>query len=120
MSTTIVRELRFEAAHLLPNTPEGHKCRRLHGHSWRCEIHVSGNVDAKTGWVCDFDHLRTTFEPLWERLDHHYLNDVEGLANPTSENIARWIWDRLQPDLPGLCAVVIHETCTSRCIYTGS
>lgn len=120
MSTTIVREIRFEAAHLLPNVPEGHKCRRLHGHSFRCEIHVSGDVDPGRGWVCDFDDLRAAFEPLRQELDHHYLNEIEGLDNPTSENLARWIWERLAPRLPGLAAIVIHETCTSRCVYTGA
>jgi 6-pyruvoyltetrahydropterin/6-carboxytetrahydropterin synthase len=119
MSMTIVREVRFEAAHLLPNVPEGHKCRRLHGHSYRCELHVSGDVDPELGWVRDFSDVRDAFEPLRQQLDHHYLNEVEGLENPTSENLARWIWERLAPRLPGLSAIVIHETCTSRCIYTG-
>ncbi|MBI3178436.1 MAG: 6-carboxytetrahydropterin synthase QueD [Deltaproteobacteria bacterium] len=119
MATTIVQEMSFEAAHLLPHLPEGHKCRRLHGHSFRCEIHVAGPVDAQSGWVRDFDDLTRVFAPLHAQLDHRYLNEVEGLANPTSENLARWIWERLTPDLSGLVAVVIHETCTSRCIYTG-
>jgi 6-pyruvoyltetrahydropterin/6-carboxytetrahydropterin synthase len=119
MSTTVVREVRFEAAHHLPRTPEGHKCRRLHGHSYRVEIHVTGPVDPEKGWVCDFDDLRRAFTPLREQLDHHTLNDIEGLENPTSELLARWIWERLSPALPGLSAVVIGETCTSRCIYTG-
>ena len=119
MATTIVKELRFEAAHHLPRTPEGHKCRRLHGHSFRCEIHVTGEIDPDTGWVCDFADLRAAFAPLYERLDHHLLNEVPGLDNPTSENLAAYIWEALRPALPGLSAVVIHETCTSRCIYSG-
>lgn len=119
MSTTVVREIRFEAAHWLPATPEGHKCRRLHGHSFRCEIHVHGRVNPQTGWVCDFAQLEEAFEPLRQQLDHHCLNDIEGLENPTSENIARWIWHRLKNILPGLSQVVVHETCNSRCIFTG-
>jgi 6-pyruvoyltetrahydropterin/6-carboxytetrahydropterin synthase len=119
MSTTIVREVRFEAAHHLPHTPEGHKCRRLHGHSYRVEIHVTGPVDPETGWVCDFADLRQAFAPLHSQLDHRILNDIQGLANPTSEILASWIWERLAPTLPGLSAIVIDETCTSRCIYTG-
>ena len=119
MSTTIVREMCFEAAHLLPFTPEGHKCRRLHGHSFRCEIHVTGDVDPLTGWVQDFSDLKQAFEPLMAILDHHYLNDIPGLENPTSEILAAWIWHRLEPMLSGLSCIVIHETCTSRCIYTG-
>jgi 6-pyruvoyltetrahydropterin/6-carboxytetrahydropterin synthase len=119
MSTTVVREIRFEAAHHLPHTPEGHKCRRMHGHSYRIEIHVTGPVDPKKGWVCDFDDLRQSFAPLYAQLDHRTLNDIEGLENPTSELLARWIWERLSPTLPGLSTLVIGETCTSRCIYTG-
>ncbi len=119
VAMTIIKELRFEAAHHLPHTPEGHKCRRLHGHSFRCEIHVTGEVDPTTGWVCDFAELTNAFAPLMADLDHHILNDVPGLENATSEILARYIWDRLCGPLPGLCAVVIHETCTARCIYTG-
>lgn len=119
MSTTIVKEMHFEAAHRLPETPEGHPCRRLHGHSYVCEIHVSGPVDGRTGWIRDFAELRAAFQPLAEQLDHRLLNEVPGLENPTSENIARWIWERLAPRLPGLSAVVLRETPTSRCIYTG-
>ena len=120
MTTTIVREMGFEAAHLLPNVPEGHKCRRLHGHSFRAELHVEGPVNEELGWVMDFAEVKEAFQPLWEQLDHHYLNEVEGLDNPTSENLARWIWQRLKPRLPLLSRIVIHETCTSRCIYTGA
>jgi 6-pyruvoyltetrahydropterin/6-carboxytetrahydropterin synthase len=119
VSTTIVSELRFEAAHRLPHTPEGHKCRRLHGHSFRCEVHVTGRVDPTTGWFLDFADVREAFRPLHVLLDHNFLNEVPGLDNPTSENIASWIWERLSPKLAGLSTIVVHETCTSRCIYTG-
>jgi len=119
MSTTIVRDMHFEAAHSLPNVPEGHKCKRLHGHNFRCEIHVTGDVDPVRGWVVDFDDLRRAFAPLREQLDHRYLNEIEGLDNPTSENLARWIWQRLKPELPGLSCIVLYETDDSRCIYTG-
>lgn len=119
VSTTIVCEVRFEAAHHLPHVPPQHKCRRLHGHSFRCEIHVEGPCDPHTGWVRDFADLRAAFAPLHAVLDHHYLNEVEGLQNPTSEVLARWIWDKMALGLPGLCAIVVHETCSARCIYTG-
>ena len=119
MGMTLVQELTFEAAHYLPKVPAGHKCRRMHGHSFRCEIHISGPVDPNTGWVQDFDTLTTTFAPLLAKLDHHLLNEIDGLANPTSENLACWIWEHLKPTLKALTAVVVHETCTSRCIYTG-
>ncbi|MBI5508885.1 MAG: 6-carboxytetrahydropterin synthase QueD [Deltaproteobacteria bacterium] len=116
---TIIKELRFEAAHHLPRTPEGHKCRRVHGHSYVVEIHVQGPVDPVQGWVEDFDLLRRAFAPLYEALDHRLLNEVAGLENPTSENLAVWLWARLKSALPGLVAVAVHETCTSRCVYTG-
>lgn len=115
----IYKEFVFEAAHRLPNVPAGHKCARLHGHSWRASIHVRGPLDPHTGWVMDFADLKRAFAPLYEILDHNYLNDVEGLENPTSEVLARWIWRRLQPTLPGLAKVVINETCTSGCVYQG-
>ncbi len=109
----------IEAAHQLPNVPEGHKCRRLHGHSFRIEVHVSGPVDAQAGWVQDFADVSEAFQPLFKQLDHYYLNEIEGLENPTSENLAQWIWVRLQPDLPLLSKVVVQETCTAGCIYSG-
>ena len=115
----IWKEFRFESAHRLPNVPPGHKCGRLHGHSYHCEIHVSGSVGADTGWVMDFGTITDLVEPLRQTLDHNYLNEVPGLENPTSENVARWIWDRLKPALPELAAVVIRETCTSGCVYRG-
>lgn len=109
----------LEAAHRLPNVPPGHKCARLHGHSFRVELHVSGPVDPDAGWVLDFADLKAAFRPFYDQLDHHYLNDIPGLENPTSENLARWIWMRLKPTLPLLSEVVVHETCTSGCRYRG-
>lgn len=115
----IFKEFIFEAAHRLPNVPEGHKCSRLHGHSFRAEIHVRGDVERDLGWVIDFSDIKKAFKPFYEQLDHNYLNEIEGLDNPTSENLARWIWERVQPKLPGLSKVVVRETCTSGCIYHG-
>jgi 6-pyruvoyltetrahydropterin/6-carboxytetrahydropterin synthase len=114
----IFREFTFEAAHLLPNLAEGHKCRRLHGHSYGVRIHVQGEVAADSGMVIDFAEIKDAFEPLWQQLDHHYLNEVEGLANPTSENLAVWIWERLVGALP-LRKIVVRETCTSGVEYRG-
>ena len=115
----IFKVFRIEAAHRLPHVPAGHKCARLHGHSFRIEIHLRGPVRAESGWVADFADIGAAFAPLFEQLDHHYLNDIAGLDNPTSEILARWIWDRLQPALPLLAEVVVHETCTSGCRYRG-
>lgn len=115
----IFKVFSIEAAHQLPNVPEGHKCARLHGHSFRIEIHLSGPLDPHTGWVMDFAEVKAAFRPIFERLDHHYLNDIEGLDNPTSERIAEWIWDHLKPALPLLSQVVVHETCTAGSRYCG-
>ncbi|MEX0943417.1 MAG: 6-carboxytetrahydropterin synthase QueD [Pseudomonadales bacterium] len=115
----IYKLFQVEAAHLLPNVPEDHKCRRLHGHSFEIEVHVDGELDPGPGWVMDYADIKGAFEPLFDQLDHRYLNDIEGLGNPTSENLAIWIWDRLKGRLPILSKVVVKETCTSGCVYTG-
>lgn len=115
----IFKEFTFEAAHRLPHVPAGHKCGRLHGHSFRVEVHVTGEVDPKTGWVRDFADIKGLFGPLYAQLDHNYLNDIPGLDNPTSEVLARWIWEQLDPTLPGLSRIVVRETCTSGCVYSG-
>lgn len=115
----IFKQFNIEAAHRLPHLPASHKCHRLHGHSFRVEIHAAGPVTGREGWVMDFAELSRAFAPLYEQLDHHYLNEIPGLENPTSENLAKWIWTRLKPDLPALSKVIIRETCTSGCIYTG-
>ncbi len=118
--TEIFKEFTIEAAHRLPNVPEHHKCRRLHGHSFRIVVHVAGEVDEGTGWVMDFADISEAFTPLHDVLDHRFLNDIPGLENPTSEVLARWVWDRLVDDLPGLSRVVVRETCTSGCEYRGA
>lgn len=115
----IFKEFTFEAAHKLPNTPEGHKCGRLHGHSFLVRLSVEGEVDPYTGWIIDFADIKATFKPFLDQLDHHYLNDIEGLENPTSEVIAIWIWDHLKPKLPELSEVMVRETCTAGCVYRG-
>ena len=115
----IYKDFTFEAAHRLPNVPEGHKCARLHGHSFRVRVQVGGEVGAESGWVMDFAELKDAWRPLDALLDHHYLNDVPGLENPTSERLAVWIWERLLPALPALAAVRVRETCASGCVYRG-
>ena len=115
----IFKTFSLECAHRLPNVPEGHKCARLHGHSFKVEVHVAGPVGDRSGWVMDFADVKAAFAPLFERLDHRCLNDVAGLENPTSENLARWLWRELQPALPQLSRIVVHETCTSGCVYEG-
>lgn len=115
----IFKEFTLEAAHRLPYVPEGHKCGRLHGHSFKVEIHVKGEVDPATGWLIDFADIKSAFMPLYIQLDHNYLNELEGLENPTSENLAIWIWSKLKPKLKELFRVVVRETCTCGCVYEG-
>ncbi len=115
----IFKEFTIEAAHRLPNVPEGHKCGRLHGHSFRIEVRLDGPVNAEFGWVTDFSDIKDAFKTIEDQIDHRFLNDVPGLENPTSENLARWLWDRLFPVLPFLSRVTVRETCSSGCVYEG-
>lgn len=119
MRVCLTKTFTFEAAHLLPTFPEGHKCRRLHGHSFRVDVHVAGDVPPERGYLVDYGEIKAAYAPIREQLDHRYLNEIDGLANPTAENLAAWIWERLVPRLPQLARVVIHETCTSGCEYEG-
>lgn len=119
MHVTLTKTFRFEAAHALPTFPEGHKCRRLHGHSFRIDVHVAGDVDEAQGYLIDYGEIKRIVEPVIQELDHYYLNEIAGLENPTSEVLARWIWRRIAGDLPLLTAIVVHETCTASCIYHG-
>lgn len=119
MNVRLFREMRFEAAHRLPKVPPGHKCARLHGHSFKIELAVFGPVNPETGWLIDFGEIDELWQPLHDRLDHNYLNEIEGLENPTSENLARWLWQHLKPVIPQLERVIVHETCDARCEYEG-
>jgi 6-pyruvoyltetrahydropterin/6-carboxytetrahydropterin synthase len=119
MTVRLSKTFRFEAAHDLPTFPPGHKCRRLHGHSFRFDVVVEGRVDPKLGYLIDYGDIKQAAGPIVKRLDHYYLNEIEGLENPTSENLARWLWDQLKPSLPLLSAIVVYETCTSVCEYRG-
>jgi 6-pyruvoyltetrahydropterin/6-carboxytetrahydropterin synthase len=119
MKMELRKTFQFEAAHLLPHLPESHKCRRLHGHSFKVDIVVEGECDEKLGWVMDYAEITRAFKPILEKLDHYYLNEIPGLENPTSERVAVWIWEKLKPRLALLTEVVVAETCTARCVYRG-
>jgi 6-pyruvoyltetrahydropterin/6-carboxytetrahydropterin synthase len=119
MIVRLSKSFHFEAAHDLPTFPEGHKCRRLHGHSFRFDVVVEGEVEAEKGYLIDYGDIKKAAEPVVRRLDHYYLNEIKGLENPTSEVIAKWIWDQLKPHLPLLVSIVVHETCTTTCEYRG-
>ena len=117
MAFELTKTFRFEAAHSLPNVPEGHKCRRLHGHSYRVDVHVAGEPGADTGWVVDFGDIKQAVAPVLDKLDHRCLNDIPGLENSTSELLCKYLWDRIQPHLPTLSAITVWESDTSRCTY---
>lgn len=119
MKIELRKTFQFEAAHLLPNLPKSHKCRRLHGHSFNVEVVIAGECDEKLGWLMDYAEISALFKPIWEQLDHRYLNEISGLENPTSEIIAVWIWKKLKPKLPLLVEVIVAETCTARAVYRG-
>lgn len=119
MIAELSKTFRFEAAHWLPTFPEGHKCRRLHGHSFRVDVIVRGEVPADRGYLIDYGEITAAMAPLIDRLDHHLLNEIEGLANPTAEQLAQWVWTGLKPALDCLHEVRVHETCTSACAYRG-
>ncbi|HTH97233.1 MAG TPA: 6-carboxytetrahydropterin synthase QueD [Stellaceae bacterium] len=115
----ITREFGFEAAHCLPDLPQGHPYTRLHGHSFRVEVTLAGTPDPRMGWILDFAELDRLIEALRERLDHRTLNEVAGLEQPTLENIANWIFDRIEAQIPGLDRVTVRrdsvgERCTVR------
>jgi 6-pyruvoyltetrahydropterin/6-carboxytetrahydropterin synthase len=119
MHVRLTKDYSFEAAHTLPHVPIGHKCARMHGHSFQVEISVEGEIDPHQGWLMDHSDISSVMEPILKELDHAYLNDISGLENPTFEVLAGWIWEKLAPILPCLAEIVIHETPTARCSYRG-
>ena len=125
MSTTksgvyeLVQTVRFESARRLPRTPPSHPCHNVYGLAFYLDIHVEGALNPETGWVFDFAEIDRAMKPLRDRIDHHYLNDIEGLDNPTSEVLVTWIWDHLKPALPGLTQLILKENDVSRVIYRG-
>ena len=119
MRVSLRKSFGFESAHWLPTFPDDHKCHRLHGHSFRVDVVVEGEVPEEDGYLVDFAVIKAAIKPIEEQLDHRCLNDIEGLENPTSEMLARWIWDRLAVSLPILSEIHVHETCTSSCVYRG-
>ena len=119
MRVRLTKDFLFEAAQTLPKVPAGHKCGRMHGHSFRVEISVEGEVNPETGWVYDHAEISRAMKPLLADLDHAHLNEIPGLENPTIENMAAWFWVKLAPRCRGLCEIVIHETPTARCVYRG-
>lgn len=119
MKAKLTKEFRFEAAHTLPTLPEGHKCRQMHGHSFRVEVSVKGEVNPEIGWIYDHKEISKAMTPLIDLLDHSYMNEIEGLESPTIELMAAWFWRKIEHQLPGLHEIVIYETPTAWCSFKG-
>ena len=115
----IYKQFTFDSAHFLPNVPEGHKCKNVHGHTYHLTVYVKGSLLEHEGWVIDFGDLKAIVKPLIEQLDHAMLNDIPGLENPTAERLSVWIWDKIKPQLPGLSKIELKETPTSGVVYEG-
>ena len=115
----IYKEFAFDSAHFLPNVPEGHKCKEIHGHTYHLRIYVTGKPDQHLGWIIDFKELKDLVMPLVDEVDHKLMNNIAGLENPTAENITTWFWNRLKPILPALCRIELKETPTTGVIYSG-
>lgn len=115
----IYKSFTFDSAHFLPNVPEGHKCKNMHGHTYKLTVFIHGKIAEPEGWVIDFSDLKKYINPIIDQLDHHCLNDLNGLENPTSENLSVWLWNRIKPLIPGLNKIELNETATSGVVYEG-
>jgi 6-pyruvoyltetrahydropterin/6-carboxytetrahydropterin synthase len=115
----IYKQFTFDSAHFLPNVPEGHKCREMHGHTYHLTIFAEGALLEPEGWVLDFTDLKLVVKPIIEQLDHKLLNNIQGLENPTSEVLVTWLWKQIKPSLPALKRIELKETPTSGVIYEG-
>jgi len=114
----IFKKYTFDSAHYLPNVSDDHKCKRMHGHTYHLTVFIEGDVDPKFGWIIDFNDIKRVLNPIIDRLDHHTLNDIEGLENPTCEILAQWLYKTIKKELPLLESIEVYETPTSGAIYT--
>jgi len=115
MRTNLSKTYSIEAAHRLPKVSADHKCSRLHGHSFRITLRITGDIDPEHGWIIDFSEIDEAWKPIHNAIDHRYLNEIPGLENPTSEILAHWIFDRIKLTRGRLVAVTIAETCSAAC-----
>lgn len=115
----IFRKFTFDSAHFLPNVPDGHKCKNVHGHTYHLTVFFEGDIDEHLKWVIDFSEVKNVIKPIIDSIDHKLLNDIEGLENPTCEVLAIWIWDKIKPQIPALVKVKLYENTTSGVIYEG-
>ena len=115
----IFKQFTFDSAHFLPNVPEGHKCKEIHGHTYHLTVYLDGDLDEKLGWVIDFTDVKNVIDPIIKSIDHQFLNNIPGLENPSSEIMAIWLWNKIEPELPQLSKIELNETPTSGVIYEG-
>ena len=115
----IFKHFDFDSAHFLPNVPDDHKCKEIHGHTYRMKAYFEGELDKQFGWVIDFAEIKKEVALLIRSIDHKLLNDIEGLENPTCEVIAIWLWNKIKPRIPLLCRIELYETLTSGVVYEG-
>jgi 6-pyruvoyltetrahydropterin/6-carboxytetrahydropterin synthase len=115
----IYKQLTFDAAHFLPHVPETHKCKNIHGHTYHLTFYVDGELDKNLGWIIDYSDLKEIIQPVIDKVDHHFLNEIPGLENPTCEIISIWLWNQIKPILPQLKRIELKETPTSGAIYEG-
>jgi len=113
----ITKSFTFDSSHWLPHVPEGHKCGRLHGHTYEIILGLESVLDPQMGWVQDYGEISLAFAPMLEALDHRCLNEIEGLENPTAEVMAIWIFDRLVKNLPLLKDVTVRETQNTSAVH---
>ncbi|MBK7360274.1 MAG: 6-carboxytetrahydropterin synthase QueD [Saprospiraceae bacterium] len=116
----IFRKFTFDSAHFLPNVPEGHKCKNIHGHTYHLTVFIDDRLDPHLNWVMDFAAINKAIDPILKSIDHKLMNDIPGLENPTCEQIAIWLWDQIKPQIPQLIKIELNETPTSGVIYTGT
>ena len=115
----IFKNFTFDSAHFLPNVPEGHKCKELHGHTYRLTVILESELVKKLDWVVDFAEVKNVINPIIDSIDHKLLNDIEGLQNPTCEIVAIWLWNKIKDELPQLTKIELSENASSGVIYEG-
>ncbi len=115
----VFKQFTFDSAHFLPHVPDGHKCKEIHGHTYRLTVFLEGEPDPQLGWVMDFAEISKVIDPIVKEIDHKFLNNIEGLENPTCELMAVWLWKKIKPQVPLLKKIELNETPTSGTIYEG-
>ena len=115
----IYKKYYFDAAHFMTNLKKGHKYTKVHGHSYEKIIKISGNLDKTNNWILNYDDIDEIVNPLLQKIDHKTLNDIKGLEKPTSENLAKWFWERIRKKIVNLESIEIIRPRIGGCIYSG-